>query len=272
MDPEKATSEPEIVCGNALIRACLPLAVRLLWRFRPKLAPRVCRITPWHYLKCGPQARLAEAQAMIMISQRTSVPVPRVIAAFRNKKGVVYMLMTKCPGRTIAGPGLTPEGLTALLKELGQYVRQIRALPPPRPGVVGTCVYTPMNDFRAMSGPHGPFDSVDAFHAAIRDNATIPTGHEVFDEVITLQSARSYDVKFTHGDLGLHNIIYDKGKITGIIDWEFSGWLPEYWEYVNTHDAAWYADQVRAQLDDFLDPYPKELYMETERRRLLVGP
>ena len=40
-----------------------------------------------------------------------------------------------------------------------------------------------------------------------------------------------HDVVFTHGDLLLHNIIVEDGHISGIIDWECAGWMPEYWEF-----------------------------------------
>ena len=41
-------------------------------------------------------------------------------------------------------------------------------------------------------------------------------------------------VVFTHGDIALHNIIVDDHgqNIAGLIDWEYAGWYPEYWEYV----------------------------------------
>jgi thiamine kinase-like enzyme len=38
--------------------------------------------------------------------------------------------------------------------------------------------------------------------------------------------------RFTHADLSLRNIIIKDDKIQGTVDWEFSGWYPEYWEYV----------------------------------------
>lgn len=37
---------------------------------------------------------------------------------------------------------------------------------------------------------------------------------------------------FTHGDLTQHNIIVQGNKVTGLIDWKYAGWYPEYWEYV----------------------------------------
>lgn len=37
---------------------------------------------------------------------------------------------------------------------------------------------------------------------------------------------------FTHGDFKAHNILIgDDGHLSGFLDWESAGWLPEYWEY-----------------------------------------
>ena len=38
-------------------------------------------------------------------------------------------------------------------------------------------------------------------------------------------------VVFCHGDLVPRNIFVEGSTITGIIDWEFAGWYPDYWEY-----------------------------------------
>lgn len=40
-------------------------------------------------------------------------------------------------------------------------------------------------------------------------------------------------IKFTHGDLHRSNIVVSSSKpyyVVGIVDWEQSGWFPEYWE------------------------------------------
>jgi thiamine kinase-like enzyme len=49
---------------------------------------------------------------------------------------------------------------------------------------------------------------------------------------------------FTHGDITPRNILIDEyDRITGIVDWEFVGWYPDYWEYANimkpTEEKDW---------------------------------
>lgn len=55
-----------------------------------------------------------------------------------------------------------------------------------------------------------------------------------------LKSARSV---FTHGDIAPRNIMVDEnGNITGIIDWEWAGWYPDYWEYAQIMRPAFWED------------------------------
>lgn len=41
----------------------------------------------------------------------------------------------------------------------------------------------------------------------------------------------NHQIVFTHRDLRLHNIMVNDGSVSGVLDWEFSGWYPEYWEF-----------------------------------------
>ena len=42
----------------------------------------------------------------------------------------------------------------------------------------------------------------------------------------------AHRVVFTHGDFKAHNILVDdEGHISGFLDWECTGWYPEYWEF-----------------------------------------
>lgn len=47
--------------------------------------------------------------------------------------------------------------------------------------------------------------------------------------------SREYKICFTHGDLGVDNILIKNGEAAAIIDWECMRWYPEYWEYTKAH-------------------------------------
>ena len=43
---------------------------------------------------------------------------------------------------------------------------------------------------------------------------------------------RSDKAVFTHGDIAPRNIMVDdEGRILALLDWESSGWFPDYWEF-----------------------------------------
>lgn len=123
-----------------------------------------------------------------------------------------------------------------VLLEFRGYLDQLRALEPPRPGgKVGSTDYGPLEDLHLSRGgePCGPFEDVIEFHKASRDGVEkYPTGNAELDELILAQESRDYSIKFTHGDLARRHIFYADGKVTAIIDWEFAGWLPDYWKYM----------------------------------------
>jgi thiamine kinase-like enzyme len=87
----------------------------------------------------------------------------------------------------------------------------------------------------------------------------------------------AYQVRFSHADLAPNNILVDpkQGKITGIIDWEFGGWYPEYWEYTKMYYGGvrpgwerWFAAIVE---EDGIEKYKAERKAE-EAIWLRAGP
>lgn len=66
-------------------------------------------------------------------------------------------------------------------------------------------------------------------------------------------------IKFTHGDLHRSNIIVSHSRpyrIVGIVDWEQSGWLPEYWEDCKAHYTTLYGeDWAESYLPKILKRY-----------------
>ncbi|EEP82168.1 predicted protein [Uncinocarpus reesii 1704] len=258
---------------TSIYKLLVPPIVRLARRLRPRLGPRVILLTPNLIVKYGAAEVYSEACAIDYISKNTSIPVPKLIAVFQTRDGTTYMLMARCPGVPLQGiiHQLTPTERQNAFAQLRGYVDELRALEPPQPGRVGSITYGPLEDDRILDGPCGPFENVSAFHRAMRLDAEIPSGHEECDTVISMQNRREYAIKCTHGDLSLRHVHYLDGKITGVIDWESAGWLPDYWEYTMTWDSFWDAPGLRANIPAFLDPFPEELEMEQARIRLFRG-
>lgn len=52
------------------------------------------------------------------------------------------------------------------------------------------------------------------------------------------------------------------GTITCILDWETSGWFPEYWEYTKAHYAPRCDEDWVSQIGSITGEYPEELACE----------
>ncbi|KAJ5114412.1 hypothetical protein NUU61_000171 [Penicillium alfredii] len=54
---------------------------------------------------------------------------------------------------------------------------------------------------------------------------------------------RSERSLFTHADIAPRNVMVDEqNHITGILDWEWAGWYPEYWEYAHIMRPAFWGN------------------------------
>jgi aminoglycoside phosphotransferase (APT) family kinase protein len=91
-------------------------------------------------------------------------------------------------------------------------------------------------DFRvSVSDRFGPFEDIDSFYRHLLRKVKKIAGESrealLFQKLISLKPSHKPCVVFSHADLAPQNILIHRGKITGIIDWEQSGWWPYWWEY-----------------------------------------
>ncbi|KFZ07154.1 hypothetical protein V501_06725 [Pseudogymnoascus sp. VKM F-4519 (FW-2642)] len=106
----------------------------------------------------------------------------------------------------------------------------------------------PSKEFLAQKdGSRGIFLIHDYYGCKVQlhpDDTVVKSGKKVhLDEKHALDLAaelkipapRAYEAS-TAPD-GIHNIIIKDMKIAGVIDWEYGGWAPEYWEYVKFFEA-----------------------------------
>jgi thiamine kinase-like enzyme len=175
--------------------------------------------------------------------------------------------------------------LQKVLLQLKQMIQELRALQPPPGTGVENCVGGSMIDCRLPHGTprFGPFKTIQEFHRWLRDGFPGPKRSDELPEeekvgkplteqefsalesMVAKQEGSWPPPVFTHCDLNPFNIIVRGDQIVSIIDWEFSGWYPIYWEYT----FAWLGNILRSEYRDILqslmDPYPEELVMERTR-------
>ncbi|KAE8370383.1 hypothetical protein BDV27DRAFT_140558 [Aspergillus caelatus] len=57
------------------------------------------------------------------------------------------------------------------------------------------------------------------------------------------------------GTYAFKNIIVNNGHISGIVDWEFSGWYPKYWEFSKALYVWKWQNDWTDYLLQVLEPY-----------------
>ncbi|KAI0664633.1 kinase-like protein [Cubamyces menziesii] len=233
----------------ARVVSLLPTKLRRsIWRFLITLGRRhwesdgaAQRIPGGMYVKVGTLVRPTEGDAMRFIAaQAPTASIPIVVDNF-TLEGCTWLVMTRIPGYNLAAlyPEIPPQVEERIGRQIARILEPIRAIPAPYGsgkvcGFDGGPVYCERLAFGAP--PIGPFESVDEFHRALLERArtlVIPEADqpELVHDAIKRAHSRRHWICLTHNDLGAHNVLVDEyWNVTGIIDWEFCAWMPEYWE------------------------------------------
>jgi len=230
-------------------------------------------------IKAGRWIYLTEAATMRYIAQNTSIPVPQVYCSFVHK-GRTFILMERIDGEVIpsAWRRLGEEGRKKVWSQLKNMVEEMRSLKPsPGTGVescVGGSLYYSL--FNRGNNHFGPFATIQEFHLWLRKGFRLaehphPERLDVQERADLENMESMHDglwppPVFTHADLNPCNILVRGDEVIGIIDWEFAGWYPHYWEYT----SAWFGNLVRSEWQDTLahflqKPSAAEFAMERTR-------
>ncbi|EFE44535.1 hypothetical protein TRV_00671 [Trichophyton verrucosum HKI 0517] len=223
-------------------------------------------------VKTGAWVHLTEAATMQFVAENTSIPVPKVHCAFVHK-GRAYIVMER-----IRSPSISSNIQPEIFSQLKDILQELRALkPPPGTGVHSFAGGSLYDSRIARCQPRfGPFKTIHDFHYWLRDGFEPPEDRpkqiepdewEDLKEMVEMQDGPWPEPVFTHGDLNPSNILVREGKVVGIIDWEFAGWYPPYWEYTAAFNVMLTNTQWQGLIGKFLDPYPEQLKMEKTRQR-----
>ncbi|KAI1442016.1 hypothetical protein F5Y02DRAFT_410420 [Annulohypoxylon stygium] len=192
-----------------------------------------------------------ELNALQMVRQHTSIPVPQVVDIVRIPRDT-YLFTTRMPGVPLwrCQEILTERDIERISNQLKSYLVQLRDIPHIPQSTMGITICNSLglalNDSRIRGGQKmGPFADEASFSRLLRyPDDPVRRGHK-----ITIQS---------DGSIGW--------SVTGIVDWEFAGFYPEYWDCTKSmfEGFRWpkrYNNMIRGVFSELAD-YSRELDIE----------
>lgn len=262
---------------------------------------QLAKMSPSMLVKYGTHASLVEAKNMLYVAERTSVPVPRLFAAYAygpldrdvDDFGSVYD--TYIFREFIEGEDLgrswgkyTSTEKQIISADLKKHVTELRSLPVA--DYIGSVHEGPVTDVilewsttsrgqsqrayqnfdrKSLSRSLGPFKSEADFNTTIANAFVAGSKGQIGPYIRGMLDAHKHGIVFTHGDLRPDNVIVKNGRVTAIIDWEMAGWYPDYWEFVKAFHLEVFTDDWASHLLDVLTPYYCEQLMHAKLMSVL---
>lgn len=198
-----------------------------------------------------------ELEALLFVTDQPSISAPRVHRTYRRHDGL-FVEMEFIPGRRLdqAWPDLRTHEREAIVKNLGHIINAIRNLQTHTTICVGSVKGGPFKDGRISSRPNAPCQTLEEFHLHLRRGVSMKKCRQVLGNNVYESHRRRYKTVFSHADLCPRNIILKDSMQPVLIDWEFSGLWPEYWEHTKSVFSMWedlpgWADELAKVLPQY---------------------
>lgn len=166
------------------------------------------------------------------------IPIPEPLGAVISKQ-TAYIFMSFIPGPTLESvwAQLPDQQKISLSNQLSGILLELRQIPIPKDCTFGGVGGEGCKDSRRHTRiSQTPIRSIAEFEDFIFSNPLF--GGSVYIKLLRSMS-RSHPsrIVFSHGDLRPENIVvlpdqHGNYSISGILDWEMSGFYPDYWEAV----------------------------------------
>ncbi|KAF1918234.1 kinase-like domain-containing protein [Ampelomyces quisqualis] len=172
--------------------------------------------------------------AALELAAELGLPVPQVHKAGTGSvDGEAYIRMDYVQGERLDSvwPSMTEEEKVGICGQLRGILTNMRSLPW-RTALIGSCLGRAARDCRQYTdysdGPYGDEETFNtSFYFDLVKTIPVPIRAALYQQL-----RNDHRIVFSHGDLAQHNILVKEGQITGLLDWEYSGWYPEHWDYI----------------------------------------
>jgi aminoglycoside phosphotransferase (APT) family kinase protein len=171
-----------------------------------------------------------EAPTLRFIAAKTTIPVPKVHDIQWEDGKVVAIVMDYMPGKRLdeAWDTLDSDQKLCIASELHSYINQLRDL---KGDYIGAVDRGKVVTGQIASIEGGPFDSEQQFNEFILGDI-VRACPDILRHYAKFALMDGHEIIFTHADFAPRNILVEGGRVTAILDWEYAGWYPEHWEYI----------------------------------------
>lgn len=266
--PPEATSQHRVELAIGINKAIKK--GKILWKLHGTV---VVGIGASEVVKIGTSIDLDEVTNLSYINAHApAVPAPKCLGCL-TAKGRTYFFMSRSDGVTLetVWADLSIENklsIKAQLNAIFHSLRNAQRLPSPTQAKFGSFASAVCKDMRREQRiSAAPIRS----EAQFNDFLCYQTGRTATAWVKMIRAAMRDDhqLVMTHADLHPRNIMVkweedeqeglghrrERGiRITALLDWESSGWYPEYWEFVKALSTI----SMRGKMADWLEYLPTE--------------
>ncbi|KAJ1956088.1 hypothetical protein GGI12_005398 [Dipsacomyces acuminosporus] len=196
------------------------------------------------------KAPLHEAMNMLFVGYNTTVPVPEVLCI-----GPDYIVMRRVAGMELVWDGSCNKD--KVMSQLGGYMRQLHGIGSSELGnCSGSCTIQRRYDVSAAC------KTIDEFNELCVSTVS-PRAPVHLKNHLAKSLGREYSINFAHGDIAPRNILVDSDwNIVAIVDWQQSGFYPEYWDYVCSLRADDWSSDWESHLSSIITPYGALHYVD----------
>jgi hypothetical protein len=216
---------------------------------------KVVKLSDTLVAKYGALVTPVEAETMQYVANNSDVPLPKVHGTLTNPvTQQFFIIIDFVQGQTLEDllPSLTQTEKDDIAQLIKTAIDKLHAIP--EPGYLGSvgrkaCSHGMFWDSSDL-GPEftplmpGPFENEAAFNDGLLLKLStvkfMPPPYMKFLRGLFSEAFAGHKTVMTHGDLQAKNIMVQRvgskedgsGPFTiSLIDWETSGWYPDYWEY-----------------------------------------
>lgn len=237
---------------------------------------RVVTVGTHFIVKHGTTVEPIEGRNLLFVEENLpQILVPKLYAMWQDTASAEFVLVIeRLEGENLSvlWPDLNHTDKGAVLHKIKEVFKAARSLP--SPGYLGSVSEGPLPHPLFWSSENSMMKTFETAAEMVmflarksRINHENLNKHSFLADFFEKQFAPLLDrtqSTFSHSDLQRKNVLVKKHQSTGdftdfqvaVIDWEYAGWYPAYWEYVSAFFAFQWDDDWSIKIEECIDTWP----------------